>query len=408
MMLNYLKESFFISLNAIIANKMRSFLTTLGIVIGVCSVVLMSTAIKGVDNSFQQGISALGSDVLYIDKFAWFSNEEFWKMRNRPNIRYEDFMRFKSLAKLPLAVAPQAITVRNIKFGEKAAEAIFVTGSTHEFLQTTNFTFKAGRFFSEIESEGGRDVAVLGYELAENLFPNLDPVGMSVKIGGYSYQVVGVLDKQGSTLLGSFNPDKQVYIPIKSFFRHFGLTRRSITIVVRAPNSQLLEETKLEAEQVMRQVRGLKAYEESNFSINQQEGLTQIYEQTVGVIQIGGLFITGLSLFVGAIGIMNIMFVSVKERTREIGIRKAIGATRRIIMTQFLMESSIISLIGGLIGLLFAVILSYVVNQFIPTSVQVSAVIIAIGISLITGIVSGLAPAYAAAKLDPVESLRYE
>lgn len=183
---------------------------------------------------------------------------------------------------------------------------------------------------------------------------------------------------------------------------------RSITIVVRAPNSQLLEETKLEAEQVMRQIRRLKAYEEANFSINQQEFLNQIYKQTVGIIQIGGLIITGLSLFVGAIGIMNIMFVSVKERTREIGIRKAIGATRRIIMIQFLLESSIISLIGGFIGLFFAIVLSYVVNQFIPTSVQISAVILAIFISFVTGILSGIAPAYTAAKLDPVESLRYE
>lgn len=407
-MFNYLKESFFISFNAIIANKMRSFLTTLGIVIGICSVVLMSTAIKGVDNSFQQGISSLGSDVLYIDKFAWFSNEEFWKMRNRPNITYEDFLKFKSLVKLPIAVAPQAITIRNIKFRDKTAESIFITGSTNEFLATTNFTFKSGRFFTEVESEGGRDVAVLGFDLAENLFPNLNPVGFSIKIGGYNYQIVGVLDKQGSTLLGSFNPDKQVYIPIKSLFKHFGLNRRTITIVVRAPDSQSLEETKIEAEQIMRQVRKLKSYEPANFSINQQEGLTQIYNQTVGVIKIGGLFITALSLFVGAIGIMNIMFVSVKERTREIGIRKAIGATRRIIMTQFLMEASIISLIGGIIGLLLAVILSYLVNQFIPTSVQISAVVLAIIISFITGIISGLAPAYSAAKLDPVESLRYE
>lgn len=169
-MFNLIKEGFLISLNAILANKMRSFLTTLGVVIGVCSVVLMSTAIKGVDNSFHQGISSLGSDVLYIDKFAWFGQEEFWKVRNRPNITYEDYLKFKSLAKLPIAVAPQAISVRNVKFRDRTAESIFITGSTNEYLETTNFTFKEGRFFNEIESEGGRDVAVLGYDIAENLF----------------------------------------------------------------------------------------------------------------------------------------------------------------------------------------------------------------------------------------------
>ncbi len=170
----------------------------------------------------------------------------------------------------------------------------------------------------------------------------------------------------------------------------------------------MLEETKVETEAVMRKVRRLKSWEESDFSINQQKALTSIYESTIGVIQVGGFFITGLSLFVGAIGIMNIMFVSVKERTREIGIRKAIGAKRTNILTQFLLEASLLCLIGGIIGLILAILLSYVVNQFLPTSVQVSAVILAILISVLTGMISGFAPAYTASKLDPVEALRYE
>ena len=170
----------------------------------------------------------------------------------------------------------------------------------------------------------------------------------------------------------------------------------------------MLEETKIESEGVMRKVRGLKIGEENDFSINQQEGFVDFYNSVVGVVQIAGLFITGLSLFVGAIGIMNIMFVSVKERTREIGIRKAIGAKKRTVLSQFLLESSTICLIGGLIGLLLAILTSLMINQFIPTSVQYDAVIIAILVSLITGVVAGLAPAYSAAKMDPVEALRYE
>ena len=177
---------------------------------------------------------------------------------------------------------------------------------------------------------------------------------------------------------------------------------------MRAENSAMVEAVKEEAVGIMRRVRGLKYDEMNDFSINQQEALLKTINQTVGVIQIAGLFITGLSLFVGAIGIMNIMFVSVKERTREIGIRKAIGAKRRTILGQFISESAIICLIGGMIGLVIAIILSMVINQFLPTSVQADAFILAIVISIITGVLSGFAPAYMAAKLDPVEALRYE
>ncbi len=224
-----------------------------------------------------------------------------------------------------------------------------------------------------------------------------------------NYKIVGVLAEQGSTVLGPFNPDNQVFIPIGTIFKNF-VSRHfnSITINVRARSPELVQATKDESESVMRKIRGLAYNQPDNFSINQQEALQEQYNSVVGVIQIAGLFITGLSLFVGAIGIMNIMFVSVKERTREIGLRKAIGAKRRTILAQFLLESTVICLMGGLIGLIAAILLSLMLNQFFPTSIQWSVVLIAILISLLTGIVSGLAPAYTAAKMDPVDALRYE
>jgi putative ABC transport system permease protein len=192
-------------------------------------------------------------------------------------------------------------------------------------------------------------------------------------------------------------------------FKHFVNSNfRSVTIDVKAPSNQQVNEVKDEAIGVMRKVRGLRLGEADDFSVNQQEGLMQNYNQTVGVISVGGFFITGLSLFVGAIGIMNIMFVSVKERTREIGVRKAIGAKRRTILMQFLLESSAICLLGGLIGLINAVLLSMLVNQWLPTSVQYDAVVVAIVISLIVGVLAGFAPAWQASKLDPVDALRYE
>ena len=404
-----LREGLSIAWRAIRANKIRASLTMLGIFIGVTAVVLMSTAIKGIDNSFQNGISALGSDVLYISKWAWFSNEEWWKMRNRKNIDMEEFYKFKSMAKIPMAVAPVVNSVQTIKYGERRVEDIFLNGSTSDYVKTTNFTFDQGRFYSDIESNASRNVAVLGSEINNKLFPKGDALDKTIKIGGVNYKVVGVLSEQGSTVLGPFNPDNQVFIPIGTIFKNF-ISRHfnSVTINVRAPRPDLVEETKSEAEGIMRKVRGLAYDEENDFSINQQEALQEQYNSVVGVIQIAGLFITGLSLFVGAIGIMNIMFVSVKERTREIGLRKAIGAKRRTILAQFLLESSVICLMGGLFGLIAAILLSLMLNQFFPTSIQYSVVILAIFISLLTGVISGLAPAYTAAKMDPVDALRYE
>lgn len=404
-----LREGLTIAWWAIRANKIRAILTMLGIFIGVTAVVLMSTAIKGIDNSLQQGVSSLGSDVLYIDKWAWFSNEEWWRMRNRRNIEMNDYYRFKDLVKLPLAIAPVSNTVQTVKYGDRKVEMVFLNGSTSDYVKTTNFDFSAGRFYSDIESDGARNVAVIGSEISSKLFPRGDAIDKTIKIGPVNYKVVGVLAEQGSTLLGAFNPDNQVFVPLGTIFKYFASRNmRSITINVRAANPEMLEATKDEAEGIMRKIRGLAHNEPNDFSINQQEGLTSFLDSITIIIKIAGLFITGLSLFVGAVGIMNIMFVSVKERTREIGLRKAIGAKRRTILTQFLLESSVICLIGGIIGLIAAILLSFMLNQFFPTSVQYDVVILAIVISLLTGVVSGLAPAYTAAKLDPVDALRYE
>jgi ABC-type antimicrobial peptide transport system, permease component len=351
----------------------------------------------------------LGSDVLHIDKWAWFSNVDWWKIRKRPNISYEEYEKFRRMAKLPVAVAPTIWSNETIKNGELSMENIMIFGSTAEYLATTNFTFSSGRFYTEIESKGSRYVAVLGSEVAENLFPQGNALGKSVKIGGFDFKVVGVLNQQGSFMLGNMNPDKEVFVPIGVLFKHFVNSNfRSITIDVKAPSNDKVAEVADEAIGVMRKVRGLRLGDEDNFSVNQQEGLMESYNSTVGVISLGGLFITGLALFVGAIGIMNIMFVSVKERTREIGVRKAIGAKRRTILTQFLLESAAICLLGGLIGLINAVLLSLLVNQWLPTSVQYDAVVISIFISLIVGLLAGFAPAWQASKLDPVEALRYE
>jgi putative ABC transport system permease protein len=412
-MKNYLfeiKEGLLISLKAIRANKVRSVLTTLGIIIGVWAVVTMSTAIKGIDISFQEGVSSLGSDNLYIDKWSWFNNDiPWWELRNRKNLTMDDFKKYKDAAQLPIAVAPTMGTRQTIKYEENSVDFLIILGTNADYIKTTNLDFSDGRFFNELESAGSRNVIVLGSEIAKKLFPRGDAVDSYVKIKGRKLKVVGVLKEQGSWVMGEFNPDNQAFIPIGFLFKYF--TRENwgtITINVRAPNSQSIEAVKEEAIEIMRRVRGLKYDEINDFSVNQQEGLLGEIDKSVGVIQIAGFFITGLSLFVGAIGIMNIMFVSVKERTKEIGIRKAIGAKKRTILGQFISESAIICLLGGFIGLLFAMLTALIINQFLPTVIQADSVILAIVISLLTGVFSGLAPAYTAAKMDPVDALRYE
>jgi len=406
--LNELKEGLAIAFRAIRANKMRSVLTTLGIIIGIVSVTGMATAINGLNTAFDKSAKAFGTDVMYVDKWPWISNEDWSTMRNRRDMKATYADRIDRQATLLEAVAPVMTTRAKVAFGRNLMEDAFVTGTTASYNNAAGNTELDGRFFSPEESAGGRPVCVIGATVAENLFPNGDPIGQTIRVGGFPYTILGVYEKQGG-LWGQFTSDTRVYVPIHSFQNHFG-TRHWVSINVRVSDIQRMEDAKLEIEGIMRQVRGLAPGKPNDFSINQSDILTTTFAGFSLVVASIGLFITGLSLLVGGIGIMNIMFVSVTERTKEIGIRKAIGARRRSILIQFLTESAALCLIGGLIGLTLAFIIVLIVNQVteLEAAMPVSVVFIAILVSLFTGVVSGFLPAYRAAKMDPVEALRYE
>jgi putative ABC transport system permease protein len=404
--LTEVKEGLAISFRAIRANKMRSVLTTLGIVIGIVSVTLMATAIEGVNRAFERSAAAFGTDVLYVQKFPWVSNEDWATIRNRRNLEVPYAARVERQSNLCDAVAPVVATRRRLTYGNNSMEGALISGTTATYLSTAGVTLNDGRFFTAEESSGGRPVCAIGAVVAENLFPMEDPIGKTIRVSGFPYTVVGVFEKQGG-LFGAFTSDNRVFVPLFSFQTHFG-GRRDVTIQVRVADLKQMEDAKLELEGIMRTIRHIPPGKPNDFSINQQEILTQTFAPISLVIASIGLFITGLSLFVGGIGIMNIMFVSVTERTREIGIRKAIGAKKRTILLQFLTEAAALCLIGGIIGLAIAFPLSLIVNQVLPTAMPLSVVFISILISLAVGVVSGFLPAYRAARMDPVEALRYE
>jgi putative ABC transport system permease protein len=282
-----------------------------------------------------------------------------------------------------------------------------IIGTNEQFLVTGGITLAAGRFLTATEADGNRDVCVIGAEVAERLFLNDTPLGKRIRVGDDSLTVIGILEKRGS-ILGQMSLDNQIIIPIGKMVRGFRWDP-SCTIQVKAADPSLVEETREELRGVLRKVRRVPPGRDDDFAINQQEQLLAQFKKVSAVIATAGFFITGLSLFVGGIGIMNIMFVSVAERTHEIGIRKAIGARRRTILLQFLIEAAGICLIGGVIALLIAGALVEVARHFLPkVALSPTVVLLALGVAVGTGVVSGFLPAWRAARMSPVDALRNE
>jgi putative ABC transport system permease protein len=406
--LTELKEGLSISWSAIRANKMRSVLTTLGIIIGIVTVTLMGTAIEGLNRSFMKSISIIGADVLYITRFTWLNHsyEDWMKAQKRREITLAQAHALERQLTMAMAVAPFADSEQRVQYKKRRSDNVDIVGTTEQFIMTSGFPIAQGRFLSAAEAEGGRPVCVIGSQVATNLFQGEAPLGKKITIGGRSFEVVGVLEKQGSFLDGG-SLDNQAIIPVNQFVTAFW-SHPDYTIEVKVKTLEQLEDAKEEVRTVMRKIRHVAPGQPDDFAINQQEQFVEMFHRVAGTIATIGLFITGLSLFVGGIGIMNIMFVSVAERTREIGIRKAIGAKRRTILVQFLMEAATICLIGGLIGLGIAWPVTLLLQKVMPATLSPMIVCIAIGVSLVTGVLSGFFPAWRAARMNPVDALRNE
>lgn len=413
-MLMELADSFRIAFAIIYAHKMRSALTALGVIIGIIAVTLMGSAIGGIETGFDRSLSVIGDDLLYVEKWPWRHVDDWWNYRNRRVMDYRYAEQLKRIiADTPnselVTAVPTMNTMRSVKYGDNEVTGVFTQGTTDEFLVTSTPTFREGRFFNETEARGGRNVVVLGYDVADALFPHGSALGKTVMIGGTPFRVVGVYGKQG-TFLGLFSFDTNAVVPLQAFMKAFS-SRLDTSIRVKVRDKSRIETAKGELIGAMRRVRGLQPEDKNDFEINEQQALRSTIDPIKSGIAVAGLFITGLALFVGAIGIMNITYVSVKERTREIGTRKAVGAKRRTILLQFLIEAVAICIVGGAIGLAVSWLLTTAVAAAFPSfplEFSVGLVVTGLIVSTVTGILSGFAPALSASRLDPIEALRYE
>ena len=399
----------FTALRSLDAHFLRSLLATLGVLIGVASVVACMSILEGFSNDLRDRFKSLGTNLLYVTPNSAFVEGRRVGIAQNLDAEEVDALR-KEFSEDVEAITGEAVGATTIKYFEKSDEYTLIACSS-DFFEIYSYDATSGRIFSRVEAnDESSNVICLGSEVAEKLFGGMDAVGQVVRVRNVSYRVIGVMEDKGN--LGFLNADETAYIPLKAglkrFFNRKWLNR--ITVLGRKANE--VDDLKIKLASYLRREHGIRVGQEDDFKIYNQQEQLQNFNQVLMIWKVVFYSIAGISLLVGGIGIMNIMLVSVTERTREIGVRMAVGARRSDIMLQFLVEASIISLVGGgfglLLGAMFADILQKVVVGFFKTQITPLVAFVAIGTATIVGIISGLYPAYKASRLDPVEALRFE
>lgn len=401
-------ESILMALSSLKANKLRSILTLIGVIIGVMTVIAVASIIAGMNRYVTDKISTMGSTTFIIDRIGIvMSDEEWWDRLKRKRLTLDDMEALRENCPACEMVGARMFTRRKVKHKNQYLSDVLVMGATANLPQISNINVEHGRHVSEFEELHRRQVAFVGWEIADKLFPNLDPIGKEVKVGGRRFTIVGVAEKRGSFL--GHNQDNFVFIPITTFLKVFG-TRRNMDIMVKTEDLQSMREAQDQARNILRVRRKVPPNKPDDFSIMTTDTFMQLYRNFTSTAYLVMIGVSSIALVVGGIVIMNIMLVSVTQRTREVGIRKALGARKRHILWQFLVEAVTIAVVGGIIGVLTGTIIAKIVSSTtpLPSAVEFWSVILGILISSSVGIFFGIYPAMKAARLNPIEALRYE